>query len=131
MTRKILPTIIVLIVIALIAAPIYICISYKKAEQLRQLDINKQKIKSIVSAIQKELKQKGECNSIPKEYLPNKDGSIDIWGKPFLLENDKTGKYLILSSLGSDGKRGGSGGATDRIVKINKKPPFDAEYISP
>lgn len=131
MKKNIFPTLVVLIIIALIGAPIYICISYKKAEQLRQLHINEQKLKTLAIAIKEALRQKGECNSIPKEYLPPKNGAFDIWGHPFLLENDKTGNYIIISSLGSDGKRGGSGSAADWIVKINKKPPFKEEYMFP
>jgi hypothetical protein len=129
--RKILQTLVVLIIIALIGAPTYICISYKKEEQLRQLNINKQKLKTLALAVKYALSQKGKCDSIPTEYLPNKDGAYDIWGNPFLLEPDKTGKHLILSSLGSDGKSGGSGNAADWIVRINKKPPYKEEYIFP
>jgi hypothetical protein len=49
------------------------------------------------------------------------DASTDAWGRPFVLEVGEPARTIIVTSLGSDGKVGGTGAASDlterRIVK--------------
>lgn len=52
------------------------------------------------------------------------DASTDAWGRPFVIQIDESTKTITLMSLGSDGKVGGKGAASDlterRVVRFRK-----------
>ena len=52
------------------------------------------------------------------------DASTDAWGRPFVLQINESAKTITLLSLGSDGKVGGKGAASDlterRVVRTKK-----------
>ncbi len=59
------------------------------------------------------------------------DASTDAWGRPFVIKTDESTNTITLLSLGSDGKVGGVGDASDlaerRIVKTKKGQPKAGE----
>jgi general secretion pathway protein G len=46
-------------------------------------------------------------------YLTRRDGIIDPWGRPYIYTLSSDGDHVIVSSLGADGKPGGTGEDSD------------------
>lgn len=46
-------------------------------------------------------------------YLTRRDGIIDPWGRPYVYMLSSDGEHVIVSSLGADGKPGGTGEDSD------------------